>query len=162
MKYLIMLLFIATCSNAATMVVTPNPIMTSASFANTPGGSPTFTDDWKFTILQPSDFASSATTISIAGRGFEGLSATLNPATLNVPFDVLRDHNGAWTLALTYSNLAAGDHTLRLNGVNQYGSSYGGNITITHTPVSAAVWLFGSALLSLVGLSDRRRNVINY
>lgn len=50
--------------------------------------------------------------------------------------------------------LGAGAHKLILTGSSR--GSYGGDITVAQTPIPAAIWLFGSALMGLTGISRRK------
>jgi hypothetical protein len=45
-------------------------------------------------------------------------------------------------------------------GVNDYYSSYTGEISVAAVPVPAAAWLFGSGLIGLAGASRRRKSSI--
>ena len=46
-----------------------------------------------------------------------------------------------------------GEYTLNLNGPN----SYDGTFEVSSVPVPAAVWLFGSGLLGLIGVARRKK-----
>jgi hypothetical protein len=59
--------------------------------------------------------------------------------------------NGAW---LFDSILSAGSHVITLGGTTN-GPSSGYQLNV-QTPIPAAIWLFGSALMGLTGLSRRK------
>jgi hypothetical protein len=58
--------------------------------------------------------------------------------------------NDTWSF---HGILAAGDYTIDLSGISPRGGKY--NIQV-QTPIPAALWLFGSALLGLTGISRRK------
>jgi hypothetical protein len=60
--------------------------------------------------------------------------------------------NGAW---LFDSVLGAGSHTIHLDGKTN-GRNSGYQLNVAQTPIPAAVWLFGSALMGLMGISRRK------
>jgi hypothetical protein len=67
--------------------------------------------------------------------------------------------NGAWSFD---GNLSAGLHTFSLVGkANGTNSGYQINVDtpalVAQTPIPAAIWLFGSALMGLTGVSRRKK-----
>jgi hypothetical protein len=82
---------------------------------------------------------------SITGFGLEVYSGGLLVATVTPPSSVI--------------TLAAGTYTLRFvvqGGVGANGLVIGTAAAVSGVPVPAAVWLFGSALMGLVGASRRK------
>ncbi len=62
--------------------------------------------------------------------------------------------NGSWTFI---GMLNAGMHTLSFGGTtNGRNSGYQANVAVAETPIPAALWLFGSGLLGLMGLTTRK------
>lgn len=147
---------------AATFTVPQNPLTTSTFIGNTPENG-RFSDDWKFTVTQPSELAGSLTTIKVGGGTnlvfMEAFTAILDQTSLNLTFDYMKDRfTGATTLFLTLPNLSVGEHTVTVQGIN-HGASYGGNIAVVTnqpvaTPIPASLLLFGSSLLGLTSLTS--------
>ena len=59
----------------------------------------------------------------------------------------------AWSFSFTAGNQATLDHSNRKN----VWAVTDGDVAVMHTPVPAAIWLFGSGLLALVGIGRRVR-----
>ena len=129
----------------------------SGHFSNNVVGE--FTDTWTFTAPANNGIGATATNIgvfdfsnfTISGviSSFVGtldghLLTTLATPTLNV-------------LVGNFLGSIAGQHTLVFSGNAGAGAAYGGNVAIAvaQTPIPAAVWLFGSALMGLTGISRR-------
>ncbi len=103
--------------------------------------------DWTFNL-------SSASTVFINISSLKVKPTWLSNVTLNgnvIPQNVAADV-GSW---LFQGFLAAGDHTIHLGGIaNGNNSGYQMNV---QTPIPAAVWLFGSALMGMMGISRRKK-----
>ncbi len=53
---------------------------------------------------------------------------------------------------------SAGSHSLVISGTTNGNTSYGGDVAdVAQTPTPAAMWLFGSALMGLTGVSRRKK-----
>lgn len=65
---------------------------------------------------------------------------------------------GAGFASLTLSNLAAGWYTIFVSGANASLTGSQIDVSVSAVPVPGAVWLFGSALVGLVGASRRKLN----
>jgi len=149
---------------AANYSVTPEFVQTSAHFSATPTGDPdnmwAFSDTWNFTIAPDMLTASSITTIRLDG-GIQGMAAYFDGGkTSDFIFDPQKGQYGDTTLSLVTSFLSAGDHTITVTGVNRNNAySYGGNITVSPVaavPIPAALWMFGAAVMGLVGMNQTR------
>lgn len=65
---------------------------------------------------------------------------------------------GAGFASLTLNNLASGWYTVFVSGANGALTGSAIDVSVSAVPVPGAVWLFGSALMGLVGASRRKRN----
>lgn len=63
---------------------------------------------------------------------------------------------GTGLAKLTLRNLAAGWYTIFLGGANNAGSVSAIDVSVAAVPLPSAVWLFGSAVLGLVGASRKK------
>jgi len=63
---------------------------------------------------------------------------------------------GAGFASLTLNNLAAGWYTIFVSGANTSLAGSPIDVSVSAVPVPGAVWLFGSALVGLVGASRRK------
>ena len=151
-----MLLTCAFSANAATFNL--DLTMGTTHFGNTLESKGAFSDD--YTINVPFDIAKGAAHISnaiIQGTNtgkIEGFKATLDGQAF-----VFEQDNSTQELHLDslQSILSIGLHHLIVSGTgldigdSVKSVSYSGNIVIAQTPIPAAVWLFGSALIGLIG-----------
>lgn len=148
----------------STFSVPNNPVETSTHFSNKPVNG-RFEDKWEFTVTQPSQFAGSVTTIGV-GTGLQytelrDFTAILDSDLPNqLYFDYYEDRvTGGTMLYLTLPELSLGNHSITVRG-NNYNGSYGGDISVagnvTQTPIPAGIWLFGSAVACIAGVSKRR------
>jgi hypothetical protein len=124
----------------------------TASFSHTLNSSnlPTgksFKDNYSFWVPANNGIIADAITSSISS-----LIGTLDGHVLIKSYDSLLKH---YVLSGSLLGpLGAGAHTLILTGSSR--GSYGGDITVAQTPIPAAIWLFGSALMGLTGISRRK------
>lgn len=64
----------------------------------------------------------------------------------------------ASSVTYTFTNLATGHYSLFVGGDDgAAGGRYTANMTLTAVPIPAAVWLFGSAVMGLLGIGRRQR-----
>ena len=120
----------------------------------------TFTDDYLFSV-NPTGGGSLYANISWNGvsvSNITGLNAQIVSflPLSNVPLPI----TGYELLAGTATSIPTGGYDLRVSGtITGAVANYSGNLSIspiTATPVPAAVWLFGSALVGIFGVSRRR------
>ena len=119
-----------------------------------------FTDDYLFSV-NPTGGGSLYVNISWNGvsvSNITGLNAQIVSflPLSNVPLPI----TGYELLAGTATSIPTGGYDLRVSGtITGAVANYSGNLSIspiTATPVPAAVWLFGSALVGMFGVSRRR------
>ncbi len=111
-------------------------------------------DTWTFNLPYQSVISASATNsyakfaAKITGK-INGFTATLNGVALDLT-------TIGTTQMLSIDNLLSktGLQTLEISGTGE--GSYGGSIAVAQTPIPAALWLFGSALMGLFGVSRRK------
>ncbi len=129
----------------------------SKDFSNSVSGS--FSDIWTFKTLPNDGIGVSATNVSIKLAGFiDKFSGILDGVALD--FDSATSiiaGKKIITNSLIGAGFGAGDHTLVISGIAGKSASYGGSIAVAETPIPAAVWLFGSALMGLMGVSRRKK-----
>ena len=127
-------------------------IFFSRVLADNDPGTYAFTHDWNFTV----DPAAIVTSVSITF-----LDALYNTAEVLLDGTALTSVVSGYQRQWSFDQLLKGSpnvHTLtmRAQGV-QAGGIY--NVHLTTTPIPAAVWLFGSALLGVGGLASRRKSL---
>ena len=96
----------------------------------------------------------SASITHIAAGGVEIAlfgAAAASTGNQNLPFDLVMGDTVSFTFSST--NFSASDNGTYLTG---FTASATGNVTGSVVPVPAAVWLFGSGLLGLVGVARRK------
>ena len=132
-------------------VVDPLHLTGSVSFNATT--TTDYTDTWVFNVVGGPVANSTSTVLeffdadmTIKSILLDGMNLTQN---VNFPLSL-------WSINAPLTN---GDHTLKLNfdSVDNAFGQY--NVKINATPIPAAVWLFGSALLGVGGLSSRRKSL---
>lgn len=119
-----------------------------------------FIDNWNFKVVSANSGGEAQLSLTnIAVGRFQNLAAEiLNVATLAKVVPTY------YTTGL-FASLANGDYVLRVTGtVGAEPTSYSGTLEIdgpgaTNVPVPAAVWLFGSALVGLMGVSGRKKTL---
>lgn len=166
MKYLTLALFLASMNvSAAVYQITPDPITTSAGFHNSTPVNGSFTDTYVFNVLQNDGGAVAVTNIQTQGQGWITDMQVIIDGTIIATKDKI---GGAAesilnVLSTTFSSLTIGEHQLVISG-NAVNASYGGNLTIIPAnapvgavPIPGAVWLFGSALVGLMGFSRKKK-----
>ncbi len=160
MKKLVVVLSLAMAAfsfQASAATLDLGTINSSKDFGNTVSGS--FVDTFTFFVPSNNGVGVSATNVGIKfNKQIWGLisdfSATLNGIALNLTSTAVS--NGIFqTLFTSTSGSAAGSHTLVFTGTGN--GSYGGAIAVAQTPIPAAIWLFGSALAGLTGMSRRKK-----
>jgi hypothetical protein len=146
---------------AATIPLTFN--QGTASFTTTVSTSGTFTDYYTFSLGGPTLIGANITNVVIQSvASFSSIGAfqasIFSGTDTNALGSPLLNLSGTFpTLSLQNGSLAGGSYTLRVMGsVSGTGAFYTGAIVTSPVPVPAAVWLMGSALLGLVGISRRR------
>ena len=169
MIFLLSMLGLTSQSYAATFNLGLIPY--SQDFGNTISGNTEdsdFTDTYKFsTGIDVKSVAVSITNVAInfgklSVGVIDNFTAKLDGETLE-----LQQVSAGYILAKVLSGAQAvdkTDHELEISGIIPGGNesgSYGGNITLTpvvlpSVPVPAAIWLFGSALMGLVGMKRRK------
>lgn len=125
----------------------------SGEFSGTHTGA--FTDTFTFTVPTQSDIGASAhnTWVKIAGE-IVNFSLTLDGIFTDSSVFSLASR-GTNTVSVFSLNALSGLHTLVVSG--DTGGHYVGSVEVAETPIPAAVWLFGSALMGLTGM--RRKQV---
>jgi hypothetical protein len=136
-----------------------------------------FSDTWNFAMpVSVNSVAISITNIAIKLGGFAIGAINTLQAKLNGT-DLELDKGGSGFVLLNVlsgaSSVSQTSHVLQVTGIVPKGnlsSSYGGNITATKQdlvepelpdiPIPSIVWLFGSALLGLLGIICRKQ-IIN-
>ncbi|MEQ1637578.1 MAG: FxDxF family PEP-CTERM protein [Methylococcales bacterium] len=152
-------------SEAATYNISPDPITTSASFAAGPVNG-VFSDTFNFNVVPNVGGSSSVTNIGFSlANGLITSFAAVIDGTINLVLSTTPTGTGAIlsVLSQTFGTLSTGAHTLVVSGT-AVNASYGGNININPVgavPVPAAVWLFGSALVGLMGVSGRKKKTLS-
>lgn len=99
-------------------------------------------DDWTFNVNGSSNVLISASNVPAWVTAF-----TLDGV------DILVD---AFSPAGFISALLTGDHVIHVEGITSSKLYSGYQFTVT-TPIPAAVWLFGSALLGMMGVTRRKK-----
>ena len=158
----------ATITNELNLGVFPSAIgfsdttdSTAATTHMLPVALNSFIDNWAFSVIGSSGNGTAQVTvngISVANIG--NLAAQI----LTVgPLGVLFQNPDNILLGSSFGSLAAGNYVLRVTGdILATQASYSGNLSIkapTATPIPAAVWLFGSALIGLMGVSGRKKTL---
>ncbi|MEQ1560275.1 MAG: hypothetical protein ABL933_15235 [Methyloglobulus sp.] len=114
-----------------------------------------FTTDWEFTVAPNGGGSAHLGNTYIKGKGsIVDFAATLDGIAFAPEFD-----DGANELHLPFfAALTPGLHHLIVSGTGIVGktASYSGTLIVAQTPIPAAVWLFGSALVGLVGAKRRK------
>jgi len=99
-------------------------------------------DTWTFSLDSLSRIVVEVTALPVSTPWFSNV--TLNG-------NALTQLNGGW---LYDGVLAAGDYTIQMFGKSP--NNIAGYLLSVQTPIPAAVWLFGSALMGLTGISRRK------
>jgi hypothetical protein len=119
----------------------------------------TFSDTWNFTAPANGGIGVSATNtwLKLISE-IQNFSATLDGIDLDKSSSTIILPNGVnSTTQVLLGGIfgsAAGHHKLVISGTTV--GSYGGSIAVAQTPIPAAIWLFGSALMGLTGMSRRK------
>lgn len=141
-------------TNASTI----NLVNGIGSFGNTVSGD--FTDTWTFTAPANAGIFTLAfngefddeSSITVTGV-IENFSGTLD----GKPISEFFNDGGLTVLFDIFPGTAAGLHTLILTGFAKDGASYQGLVGIAQTPIPAGIWLFGSALMGMMGVKRRKQ-----
>ena len=119
----------------------------------------TFTDDYVFSV-NPTGGGSLYANISLNGVSVSNITGLNAQIVSFLPLSNVPLPTGFELLAGTVTSIPAGVYDLRVSGtITGAVANYSGNLSIspiTATPVPAAVWLFGSALVGIFGVSRRR------
>ena len=178
-------LLMASQANAATVKIDPasitvangasfNLTVSGADFPDTIGGGFILGWDTSILSLESSDAAMSA---DLTAKGWDtsfvdtsvaGQLAVTNGTFLNIftgafdilTLDFLALQEGITTASLTLNpfqgDWVSGDFISPITGVIYEGA----DVTVGAVPVPAAVWLFGSGLIGLVGIARRRSSTV--
>jgi hypothetical protein len=129
---------------------------------NLPGPVNSFIDNWSFTV-RPGGGTSGAAQVSIVGASVKGFADIAAEIVAVSPLGVELDKPSIKVLSTNLGVLAAGNYIFRITGtVGATPSSYSGTLDIqgaSAVPVPAAVWLFGSALIGVMGVSGRKKKL---
>ena len=119
----------------------------------------TFTDDYVFSV-NPTGGGSLYANISLNGVSVSNITGLNAQIVSFLPLSNVPLPTGFELLAGTATSIPTGGYDLRVSGtITGAVANYSGNLSIspiTATPVQAAVWLFGSALVGMFGVSRRR------
>lgn len=123
-------------------------------------GSGVAVDTFTFELAENSNVTFSLTNLVI-GTGFHPFYSDLDALELAFGSDSLPVPDGVATAPdLTVFNLLAGTpYSFTVSGIPGGlfgGGLYEGSVQVTAVPLPAAFWLFGSALLGLIGIGRRR------
>ncbi len=168
MKKIVLVLSLALLSlsfqaNAATLswASTPATASTSGSTSDQLVGSygnfipkgTILNDNWKFNLAN-----TAVATIEL--NVLEFLNSTFN-ILVTLDGNLLTFTNGLWSFA---DILSAGEHTINISGkvVRKNGNLNLSVGTVPQVPVPAALWLFGSAVLGILGFKTRNKSTSAY
>jgi len=137
--------------------VDPQHLTGQVSFDSVSAPLTTTTDTWSYTLNGAEVVKNVAlefydADMDIRSVYLDGFQLTASVETL-VTGDKIRLWN--WTGLLT-----SGVHTLYLNDISVKNASGQYQLKVSTVPVPAAVWLFGSALMGLVGVSRRKSTAV--
>ncbi|MCX7088101.1 MAG: hypothetical protein NTV00_08635 [Methylococcales bacterium] len=124
-----------------------------------------FSDGYDFSVIPNSNVAAALITVKLSGAGYINFTSGLLDGA--VPLSVVVDNVNPLfgSVTATFGALTSGvAHRLVLGGNAVDGTaSYNGNwqvvAPVTATPIPGAVWLFGSALVGLMGVSGRKKTL---
>ncbi|TNE43730.1 MAG: PEP-CTERM sorting domain-containing protein [Sphingomonadales bacterium] len=121
-------------------------------------GAGSFSDAFTFTLNEASALTSaSITNILVELTGLGDIDFTSVDFDGNTFFNITNNFDNSMDLAyISGVPLAAGDHTLTVQGIAYGTASYGGNITISPVP-EPATWAMMIAGIAAVGFAMRRR-----
>lgn len=148
--------FVSYQADAAT--VNLGKINQAKDFGNTVSGS--FSDTFTFQTSANNGIGVSATNVSINYSSFiKNFSGFLDGVALNFKSETTQFPGVGKIIAnfLVGSGSGSGQHTLVISGLTDKDASYGGSIAVAQTPIPAAIWLFGSAAMGLMGMSRRKK-----
>lgn len=146
-------------SQAATVTTTTelNTVTSNANFGRDKVKGE-FNDIYHFN-LATKDHASVSVTNSFTTKGFiNDFRATLD----NMPLTLHYTKGDSFQILTTDTllTLANGFHQLIVSGNALKTASYGGSLQVSPVPVPAAVWLFGSALMGVIGVARRKQTSV--
>ncbi len=130
-------------------------------WVSTPAGSfATKNDDWNLFGTQQNIHANTTVsddwTFNVTGSGIVSIFASNVPVWVSEftldGVDILADAFGASGFL---SAVLTGQHTVHVAGITGPKGFSGYQFTV-HTPIPAAVWLFGSALMGMMGVTRRK------
>lgn len=126
------------------------------SFSNNPGVDDTFTDTYSFTLAEEASVHVQVD--EPEGSAIEAILFSIDGTTAQVSLDGITATG--FPIEFTTGPLGIGVHSFSVTVTTEgpAGGKYGGELTaVAPVPVPAAVWLFATGLVGLVGLSRRRR-----
>lgn len=142
-------------ANAATFDL--GAVYDSTSIGNTFKGNGPFSDTYLFVAPDNGGITASATSsfnidlkTGKTSNKIKDFSAFLDGVKLSL--------SSIGTFQFLTGSLPAsvlGFHALEITGSSA--GSYGGSIAVAQTPIPAAMWLFGSALMGLIGATRRKK-----
>ena len=114
-------------------------------------------------ILTPNENISAKVYGDLADTGTVILSSNLSFSNNTFTFDVFTVSTGGFQVLVPFEitrnlgQLASGNYSFTVNGYieNTLKSSLGTSFSVSEVPLPAAAWLFGSALVRLVGLKRK-------
>jgi len=125
-----------------------------------------FADSWNFVVSANNGGSSNVSVTGIGALNVLNLDAVITGAGTSISFLPLFENVTHKIIGVTFGTLLSGNYTLHVNGTANgalSNHSYSGNLTIAQpgetgaVPVPAALWLFGSALVGLMGVSGRKK-----
>jgi len=125
-----------------------------------------FTDTWNFLVGAGGGGSTAGSVINISNAAVANI-INMSAKVDGVSFTPIASSSVVNAFTYFVPTMAAGSHTFSVTGDVQpvgNGASYGGTLTIgspptSAVPVPAAVWLFGSALVGLMGVSGRKKTL---
>lgn len=146
-------------ANAATYTKDLGMVTNNANIGrNNIAGS--FEDTYHFQLAGKNGAAVSLTnSFIIKGKNKSGFINDFKATLDNIPLVLKYTKGNNFQLLATdpFLVLAKGIHQLVVTGDAGKSASYGGSLQVSPVPVPAAIWMFGSALMGLMGVSRRKK-----
>jgi len=156
MKKLLVVLGLAMAAlsfQASAATIDLGNITTAETFGGVFKGKGPFSQTFTFTVPNNQGIGASITNAAIqVGAAIKGQIANF-AATLDGQAMTLSSTGLFQLLMKDLPGSIAGSHTIVVTGTSA--GSFGGSV-VAQTPIPAAVWLFGSAIMGLMGMSRRK------